>query len=94
MRTISLPTIVVFPKMGALVLALMGLPAVALLAAFSWHLTEKPILGLQEKLSFVAQARGFDGHSGPMVTNIRRNWLPGSLCNLRTKPDLCTVREY
>lgn len=60
-----LPTIVHLPKIGAVALALMGLPAVALLAAFSWHLIEKPILGLRKKFSFVARVRGVDGHSVP-----------------------------
>ncbi|WP_409193023.1 acyltransferase family protein [Bradyrhizobium sp. RDM4] len=62
-----LPTIVLLPKIGALALALMGLPAVALLAAFSWHLIEKPILGLRKKFSFVARVRGVDGHSVPVA---------------------------
>lgn len=35
-----------------------GLPLVALLAAFSWHFIEKRIIALRKKFSFVARVRG------------------------------------
>jgi peptidoglycan/LPS O-acetylase OafA/YrhL len=43
---------------GVPTLFLLGLPAVAVIATCSWHLIEKPILGLRKRFSFVARVRG------------------------------------
>ena len=53
-----LPLSLLGPKLGWPVLALLGVPAVSLLAAFSWHVIEKPILAMRKKFSFVARVRG------------------------------------
>jgi peptidoglycan/LPS O-acetylase OafA/YrhL len=53
-----IPAVVLIQGWGALALAALGLPAVALLAAFSWHVVEKPVLGLRKRFSFVARVRG------------------------------------
>jgi len=42
---------------GVSLLVCLSIPAVALLAMLSWHLIEKPILGLRKKFSFVARLR-------------------------------------
>jgi len=44
--------------LGQLALAL---PMIVLFAAFSWHMIEKPILGLRKRFSFVARVRELDG---------------------------------
>lgn len=54
------PSVVIAQTVGAIALLSMGIPAVALLAIFSWHVIEKPILGLRKKFSFVAKVRGVD----------------------------------
>ena len=43
--------------LGQLALAL---PAIIIFAAFSWHMIEKPILGLRKRFSFVARVRGLE----------------------------------
>lgn len=53
-----LPGVMLVPPYGPLALVALGLPCVALFAAFSWHFVEKPILGLRKKFSFVAKVRG------------------------------------
>jgi peptidoglycan/LPS O-acetylase OafA/YrhL len=43
---------------GVVFLFLLGVPAVLIFAAFSWHVVEKPVLSLRKKFSFVARVRG------------------------------------
>jgi len=61
------PALVAAPGYGSIILFAMGLPAVALLATFSWHVIEKPILGLRKKFSFVARVRGVEGPGESLV---------------------------
>ncbi|MER2519616.1 MAG: acyltransferase [Bdellovibrionales bacterium] len=45
---------------GAALTLSLGLPIVIAVACCSWHLIEKPILGLRKKYSFVARVRGVE----------------------------------
>jgi peptidoglycan/LPS O-acetylase OafA/YrhL len=56
-----LPAGIIAGGLGYPVLAIFGIAAVALFAAFSWHVIEKPILSLRKKFSFVARVRGVAG---------------------------------
>lgn len=47
-----------FPGIGALQMFLLSVPTCSFVAAFSWHVVEKPVLRLRKRFSFVARARG------------------------------------
>jgi hypothetical protein len=47
-----------FPAISASGLFLLSMPTCSAVAAFSWHVVEKPVLRLRKKFSFVARARG------------------------------------
>ena len=64
------PGIVLTRFWGAIALALLTLPAVALLAAFSWHVIEKPVLGLRKRFSFVARVRGVASGSDATIAPV------------------------
>jgi peptidoglycan/LPS O-acetylase OafA/YrhL len=51
------PAICMIPKTGAAFTFACGIPFVFLMASFSWHFIEKPILALRKKFSFVAKTR-------------------------------------
>jgi peptidoglycan/LPS O-acetylase OafA/YrhL len=55
------PAICMTPFWGAGFTFLVGLPMVLVLANFSWHYIEKPILAQRKKFSFVARVRGVEG---------------------------------
>lgn len=62
-----LPAGIIAGAFGWPALAIVGLVAVSLFAAFSWHMIEKPILGLRKKFSFVARVRGVANASDDSV---------------------------
>lgn len=47
-----------FPSISALQLFVLSVPTCTLVAAFSWHVVEKPVLRLRKRFSFVASVRG------------------------------------
>lgn len=46
------------PSLSPWAHAILALPLIVLVAALSWHLIEKPILGMRKRFSFVARVRG------------------------------------
>ncbi|MGO8666289.1 acyltransferase, partial [Rhizobium ruizarguesonis] len=49
-----------------------GLPSALAVAVLSWHFIEKPILGLRNKFSFIAQVRGVeDGNQAGRESHVR-----------------------
>jgi peptidoglycan/LPS O-acetylase OafA/YrhL len=51
------PAICMTPRLGVIFTFACGFPFVFLMASFSWHFIEKPILALRRKFSFVAKTR-------------------------------------
>lgn len=54
------PGVIEMGGWGAILVFFAGVPFVVLFATASWHLIEKPVLGLRKKFSFVARVRGID----------------------------------
>jgi peptidoglycan/LPS O-acetylase OafA/YrhL len=52
---------------------LMMVPLMTAVAAFSWHVIEKPILRLRKRFSFVATVRGVDEAGVKPATSVRSN---------------------
>lgn len=66
------PGVFLVPKTGALALYAIGICAAMTVAVFSWHMIEKPILGMRKKFSFVAKARGVDESSETKILPVEK----------------------
>jgi peptidoglycan/LPS O-acetylase OafA/YrhL len=66
------PGVFLVPKTGALALYAIGICAAMAVAVISWHMIEKPILGMRKKFSFVAKARGVDEASEPKILPVEK----------------------
>ncbi len=60
--------VALFPGISAAALFCLTIPTSTAVAAFSWHLIEKPILGLRRRFSFVAQVK----HLGEEAAQVSR----------------------
>ena len=66
------PGIFLAPKVGALALYAIGICAAMTVAVISWHMIEKPILGMRKKFSFVAKARGVDENADTTILPVEK----------------------
>lgn len=66
------PGVFLVPKTGALALYAIGICAAMAVAVISWHMIEKPILGMRKKFSFVAKARGVDETSETKILPVEK----------------------
>jgi peptidoglycan/LPS O-acetylase OafA/YrhL len=66
------PGLFLIPKTGALALYAIGICAAMGIAVFSWHMIEKPILGMRKKFSFVAKARGVDENADIKILPVEK----------------------
>jgi peptidoglycan/LPS O-acetylase OafA/YrhL len=66
------PGLFLIPKTGAIALYAVGICAAMGVAVISWHMIEKPILGMRKKFSFVAKARGVDDNPEVKIGAVER----------------------